>query len=160
MATFRAPTVLRSLLQGRRHVPTRVVVPAPGSQRRWAQVHDVRFLATTQASRSVTEKYRAKLEGKARDEGLQNIDELKAAAREVVRPLMGSGLELEVEFQGAAAAAQESAMLNRRSILAGAGAGPGGGGGGGGTVVGASLTNYLTCVRVYDRDLPWDVDVD
>ena len=79
MATFRAPTVLRSLLQGRRHVPTRVVVPAPGSQRRWAQVHDVRFLATTQASRSVTEKYRAKLEGKARDEGLQNIDELKAA---------------------------------------------------------------------------------
>ena len=90
----------------------------------------------------------------------KRIDELKAAAREVVRPLMGSGLELEVEFQGAAAAAQESAMLNRRSILAGAGAGPGGGGGGGGTVVGASLTNYLTCVRVYDRDLPWDVDVD
>ena len=90
----------------------------------------------------------------------KRIDELKAAAREVVRPLMGSGLELEVEFQGAAAAAQESAMLNRRSILAGAGAGPGGGGGGGGTVVGASLTNYLTCVHVYDRDLPWDVDVD
>ena len=79
MVTARAPAILRSLLQGRRHVSSRVVVPPPASQRRWAWVHDVRFLATTQASRSVTEKYRAKLEDKARDEGLQNIDELKAA---------------------------------------------------------------------------------
>ncbi|OLN82020.1 Protein ATP11, mitochondrial [Colletotrichum chlorophyti] len=49
------------------------------NQRRWAQVHDVRFLATTQQPRAVVEKYRAKLEEKARREGVSNIDELKAA---------------------------------------------------------------------------------
>ncbi|KAK1986543.1 ATP11 protein [Colletotrichum cereale] len=49
------------------------------NQRRWAQVHDVRFLATTQQPRTVVEKYRAKLEQKARQEGVSNIDELKAA---------------------------------------------------------------------------------
>ncbi|KAJ0341148.1 hypothetical protein COL922a_002602 [Colletotrichum nupharicola] len=48
-------------------------------QRRWAQVHDVRFLATTQQPRAVVEKYRAKLEQKAKQEGVSNIDELKAA---------------------------------------------------------------------------------
>ena len=91
MATARAPPALRGLLQhyNRRHLlstprTTAVLLspppgPSPACQRRWARVHDVRFLATTQASRSVIEKYRAKLEGKARDEGLQNIDELKAA---------------------------------------------------------------------------------
>ena len=91
MATARVPPALRGLLQhyNRRHLlstPRTAAVllspppgPSPAGQRRWARVHDVRFLATTQASRSVIEKYRAKLEGKARDEGLQNIDELKAA---------------------------------------------------------------------------------
>ncbi|KAF5528433.1 Protein ATP11 [Colletotrichum aenigma] len=49
------------------------------NQRRWAQVHDVRFLATTQQPRAVVEKYRAKLEQKAKQEGVSNIDELKAA---------------------------------------------------------------------------------
>ncbi|KAK0746181.1 ATP11 protein-domain-containing protein [Schizothecium vesticola] len=48
-------------------------------QRRWAQVHDVRFLATTQPSRSVLEKYRDKLDRKAREEGLPDIDTLKKA---------------------------------------------------------------------------------
>ncbi|KAF9879067.1 f1f0 atp synthase assembly protein [Colletotrichum karsti] len=49
------------------------------NQRRWAQVHDVRFLATTQQPRAVVEKYRAKLEQKAKESGVSNIDELKAA---------------------------------------------------------------------------------
>ncbi|OHE91229.1 ATP11 protein [Colletotrichum orchidophilum] len=49
------------------------------NQRRWAQVHDARFLATTQQPRAVVEKYRAKLERKAQQEGVSNIDELKAA---------------------------------------------------------------------------------
>lgn len=49
------------------------------NQRRWAQVHDVRFLATTQQPRAVVEKYRAKLEQKAKQEGVSNVDELKAA---------------------------------------------------------------------------------
>lgn len=87
MATaFRTPpSVLRNLL-GRRP-PQLLRSPAPANQRRWAQVHDVRFLATTQASRSVIEKYRAKLDQKARAEGLQNVDELKAAYADRIQGL-------------------------------------------------------------------------
>ncbi|KAK3314793.1 hypothetical protein B0H66DRAFT_576892 [Apodospora peruviana] len=57
----------------------------------------------------------------------KRVDELKAMAREVVHPLMGSGLELE--------------MGDMTGV-----------GGGGGYMVG-----YLTCTTVGDRDLPWDV---
>ncbi|GAO19500.1 uncharacterized protein UV8b_06600 [Ustilaginoidea virens] len=49
------------------------------TQRRWAQVHDVRFLATRQPSQAVLEKYREKLDRKARKEGLGGIDALKSA---------------------------------------------------------------------------------
>jgi ATP synthase mitochondrial F1 complex assembly factor 1 len=49
------------------------------NQRRWAAVHDVRFLATTQHRRAVVEKYREKLNKKARQEGLRDFEELKAA---------------------------------------------------------------------------------
>ncbi len=49
------------------------------NQRRWAQVHDVRFLATTQPRRSVLEKYRDKLDAKARQEGHADIDQLRKA---------------------------------------------------------------------------------
>ncbi|KAK7969480.1 ATP11 protein [Apiospora saccharicola] len=78
MATLRAP-MLRNLL-GRQ---LRTVRPAY-QQRRWAQVHDVRFqdarfLATSQISRSVTEKYKEKLDRKAKEEGLQDVEQLKAA---------------------------------------------------------------------------------
>ncbi|KAF6818576.1 f1f0 ATP synthase assembly protein [Colletotrichum sojae] len=55
------------------------------NQRRWAQVHDVRFLATTQQPRAVLEKYRAKLDQKAREEGLSNVEELKAAYADKIR---------------------------------------------------------------------------
>ncbi|KAM7199579.1 hypothetical protein V8F33_004390 [Rhypophila sp. PSN 637] len=61
----------------------------------------------------------------------KRIDELKAMAREVVRPLMGSGLELETS--------------SGRD-------GTSGGQGGGGFAVG-----YLTCTTVRERELPWDV---
>lgn len=72
MATARIPA-LRNLL-------TSSLLPLRASnQRRWAQVHDVRFLATTQASRTVLEKYREKLDAKARQEGHKDIDELKKA---------------------------------------------------------------------------------
>ncbi|KAK5628060.1 hypothetical protein RRF57_003775 [Xylaria bambusicola] len=56
-------------------------------QRRWAQVHDVRFLATTQAPRNIAEKYREKLERKAQAEGLRNADELKAAYADRIQEL-------------------------------------------------------------------------
>ncbi|KAK0731110.1 ATP11 protein-domain-containing protein [Lasiosphaeris hirsuta] len=56
-------------------------------QQRWAQVHDVRFLATTQHSRSVLEKYRDKLDRKAREEGLPDIDTLKQAYADKIEKL-------------------------------------------------------------------------
>ncbi|KAK3694024.1 ATP11 protein-domain-containing protein [Podospora appendiculata] len=57
------------------------------NQRRWAQVHDVRFLATTQHSRSVIEKYRDKLDRKAREEGVPDIDALKKVYADKIEAL-------------------------------------------------------------------------
>ncbi|KAI1411657.1 hypothetical protein F5Y13DRAFT_53363 [Hypoxylon sp. FL1857] len=69
----------------------------------------------------------------------KRIDELKSAARDIVRPLMGSGLELELE-RGAAM--------------------PGAAGAGGPTapIAPSGMTSYLTCVRVMERDLPWAIE--
>ncbi|KAI0107062.1 hypothetical protein GGR51DRAFT_559748 [Nemania sp. FL0031] len=60
----------------------------------------------------------------------KRIDELKSAAREVVRPLMGTGLELE---------------LDRAA--------------GGTTGSATGKIEYLTCIELQRRDLPWDADV-
>ncbi|RYP92733.1 hypothetical protein DL770_001122 [Monosporascus sp. CRB-9-2] len=89
MATAaRAPSVLRSLL-GRQQAraPPSCLSSSSHHQRRWARVLDVRFLATTQASRSVAEKYREKLDRKAREEGLRDIDELRAAYADRIQDL-------------------------------------------------------------------------
>ncbi|XEV05367.1 hypothetical protein FSHL1_010654 [Fusarium sambucinum] len=72
MASLRIPALRRLMAAPSR--ATRAV-----NQRRWAQVHDIRFLATTQPSQAVVEKYREKLSQKAQQEGLENIDQLKAA---------------------------------------------------------------------------------
>ncbi|KAF2265668.1 ATP11-domain-containing protein [Lojkania enalia] len=48
-------------------------------QRRWAQVQDVRFLATHGTQERVEAKYRSKLQQKAQEQGLQDISELKTA---------------------------------------------------------------------------------
>ncbi|KAI1493028.1 hypothetical protein F5X96DRAFT_297161 [Biscogniauxia mediterranea] len=69
----------------------------------------------------------------------KRIDELKTAAREIVRPLMGSGLELELERTVGASAATGSGVAA-------------------GTVTAGSMMGYLTCVRVMERDLPWMLD--
>ncbi|KAL9005967.1 MAG: hypothetical protein Q9188_001257 [Gyalolechia gomerana] len=50
-------------------------------QRRGARVVDSRFLVTHQRADSVIEKYRDKLQRKARQEGLASVDELKAVYR-------------------------------------------------------------------------------
>ncbi|KAK6430175.1 hypothetical protein LTR95_013670 [Oleoguttula sp. CCFEE 5521] len=65
-------------------------------QRRWAQVHDVRFVATHQRSDRVLEKYKEKLERKAREEGKQSVDELKAAHKDKI-----SGLREQAIVPGA-----------------------------------------------------------
>lgn len=57
------------------------------NQRRWAQVHDVRFLATTRPSQAILEKYRDKLNQKAKSEGYLSIDELKTAYSDKIQDL-------------------------------------------------------------------------
>ncbi|KAI5862256.1 hypothetical protein GGS23DRAFT_114945 [Durotheca rogersii] len=74
----------------------------------------------------------------------KRIDELKGAAREIVRPLMGSGLELETERCGPASAGAVTTTAAGRGVAAGGG--------------GGAMTSYLTCVRVLERDLPWEVE--
>ncbi|KAM5345340.1 hypothetical protein ACJ41O_011202 [Fusarium nematophilum] len=72
MASLRIPAL-------RRLVATPLRAPRAINQRRWAQVHDIRFLATTQPPQAVLEKYREKLNQKAQKEGHESIDQLKAA---------------------------------------------------------------------------------
>ncbi|RCI13799.1 hypothetical protein L249_8028 [Ophiocordyceps polyrhachis-furcata BCC 54312] len=71
---------LRTVL--RRSMPR--LVRGDLQQRRWAQVHDVRLLATTQPPDLTLEKYRSKLQEKARREGFHDIDSLKGAYSEKI----------------------------------------------------------------------------
>ncbi|KAI1280995.1 ATP11 protein-domain-containing protein [Xylaria sp. FL0933] len=82
MVAARLPTTL-----GRRLQSVTFLSSSRVQQRRWAQVHDVRFLATTQAPRNIAEKYREKLDRKAQAEGLRNVDELKAAYADRIQEL-------------------------------------------------------------------------
>ena len=80
MSSIRSP-VLRHLLAGSPRTLR------ASNQRRWAQVHDVRFLATTQQPRNVLEKYREKLDRKAREEGHGDIEALKSAYADKIKSL-------------------------------------------------------------------------
>ncbi|USP79688.1 Protein ATP11, mitochondrial [Curvularia clavata] len=57
------------------------------SQRRWAQVQDVRFLVTHDTHERVLAKYRDKLETKAKEKGLKDLDELKAQYKDKIEEL-------------------------------------------------------------------------
>ncbi|KAI9042300.1 ATP11 family protein [Aspergillus affinis] len=56
-------------------------------QRRWAQVHDVRFLATHYNPNQVMDRYRNKLDQKAKAEGHQDVDTLKDAYKDKIDDL-------------------------------------------------------------------------
>ncbi len=56
-------------------------------QRRWARVHDVRFLATHGTQERILSRYRDKLESKAKQEGKKDIDELKEQYKEKIEQL-------------------------------------------------------------------------
>lgn len=56
-------------------------------QRRWAQVQDVRFLATHGAEERILSKYKDKLASKAQKEGVKDIAELKEKHREKIEEL-------------------------------------------------------------------------
>ncbi len=74
----------------------------------------------------------------------KRIEELKTMAHEIVRPLMGSGLELDVVGGKASN---------------GNGSGGGHGGGSGSSSNPYEGITYFTCTYVDERDLPWLVDV-
>merc|ERR1712093_941965 len=75
MASFRTPAL--------RHVVSGAAPYLRATQRRWAQVHDVRFLATQQSDR-IIEKYKEKLAKKAQEEGLRDISELKEVYKDKI----------------------------------------------------------------------------
>ncbi|KAJ5217823.1 uncharacterized protein N7469_011448 [Penicillium citrinum] len=56
-------------------------------QRRWAQVHDVRFLASHHDPKYVQDKYRAKLDQKAKEEGHDSVESLKEAYSDKITDL-------------------------------------------------------------------------
>ncbi|KAL6156479.1 hypothetical protein ACJBU6_05600 [Exserohilum turcicum] len=60
-----------------RHALRQPLLSPRATQRRWAQVQDVRFLVTHKTEERVLAKYREKLESKAREKGLRGLDELK-----------------------------------------------------------------------------------
>ncbi|KAK5090479.1 hypothetical protein LTS08_002619 [Lithohypha guttulata] len=79
-------------------------------QRRWAQVHDIRFVATRHNSTSIHNKYQDKLEEKARAEGFESVEQLKAAYEDRIKKLRKRvGQELDkVTNPDAQIAAQQS----------------------------------------------------
>ncbi|KAL4968072.1 ATP11 family protein [Aspergillus stella-maris] len=79
MASFKSQA-FQSLLRGRTPF-------IRSQQRRWAQVHDVRFLATHRDPNQVLEKYRSKLDQKAKQEGFSSVETLKEAHQEKIDKL-------------------------------------------------------------------------
>ncbi|KAI9843006.1 MAG: hypothetical protein M1838_002892 [Thelocarpon superellum] len=100
MAALRPPSL--------RHI---ITVKAPflrGWQRRWAQVHDVRFLATHHEPDRILEKYKAKLDRKAKEEGLKDVNELKEAYKDKIARLRREAKEVELATAAEAASSSSS----------------------------------------------------
>ncbi|RMZ92654.1 hypothetical protein DV736_g70, partial [Chaetothyriales sp. CBS 134916] len=64
------------------------------TQRRHARVHDIRFVTTQQPSSAVLEKYRSKLEQKAKKEGLGSVSELKEAYKKKIQEPLSSYIDV------------------------------------------------------------------
>ncbi|KAB8210185.1 ATP11 protein-domain-containing protein [Aspergillus parasiticus] len=75
---FLRPSTFQSLIRNTRTPFLRV------QQRRWAQVHDVRFLATHHDPKLVLDRYRNKLDQKAQEEGHGSVESLKDAYKEKI----------------------------------------------------------------------------
>ena len=59
MSPFRIPAL--------RHIVREAAPCLRASQKRWAQVHDIRYVATHRKSDNVIEKYKEKLDRKAKE---------------------------------------------------------------------------------------------
>ena len=78
MSAFAGPVLRRNVWSAQ--------APFRCAQKRWARVHDVRFVSQHQPSK-VLDKYREKLDQKAKEEGLKNVDELKEAYSDKIQEL-------------------------------------------------------------------------
>ncbi|WEW60019.1 hypothetical protein PRK78_005501 [Emydomyces testavorans] len=67
------------------------ISPLRHIQRRWAQVHDVRFLVTHQTS-NVLERYKDKLSRKAKEEGHSSISSLKEAYQDKIQAVRAANV--------------------------------------------------------------------
>ncbi|KAJ5671365.1 hypothetical protein N7507_000492 [Penicillium longicatenatum] len=74
-------------LQGLRSVIRGQCSPLRFQQRRWAQVHDVRYLASHHDPNHILDRYRSKLDQKAKQEGHESIESLKEAYSEKIQDL-------------------------------------------------------------------------
>ncbi|KAG9196727.1 hypothetical protein G6011_01848 [Alternaria panax] len=71
-----------------RHALHQPLVSPRATQRRWAQVQDVRrFLVTHDSQERILAKYKQKLEHKARQQGLKDLDELKEQYKDKIEEL-------------------------------------------------------------------------
>ncbi|KAJ5994153.1 hypothetical protein N7451_009877 [Penicillium sp. IBT 35674x] len=73
--------------QGLRSVIRGQCSPLRFQQRRWAQVHDVRYLASHHDPNHILDRYRSKLDQKAKQEGHDSIESLKEAYSEKIQDL-------------------------------------------------------------------------
>ncbi|EEQ34590.1 hypothetical protein McanMca71_002447 [Microsporum canis] len=106
MASIRAPAI-RSLF-------SRPVLPTRHVQRRWAQVHDVRFVATHQSSQ-VLEKYKEKLARKAKEEGHESVSSLKEAYKEKIQEVRNADVAPQIPSNQSTSSPSEPAGLEKKS---------------------------------------------
>lgn len=95
-------------------------------QRRWATVHDVRIVrrhlssSADAAATLVTERYKGKLDAKARQEGHQSIDRLKEAYRERIEALRrraAEEIQAAVEREAAKVEAEAAGKAEAAGVL-------------------------------------------
>ncbi|KAI1518757.1 F1F0 ATP synthase assembly protein Atp11 [Pyrenophora tritici-repentis] len=71
-----------------RHALRQPLVNPRATQRRWAQVQDVRrFLVTHDSQERILAKYREKLESKAKEKGLRDLNELREQYKDKIEEL-------------------------------------------------------------------------
>ncbi|EXJ79202.1 hypothetical protein A1O3_08703 [Capronia epimyces CBS 606.96] len=75
------------------------------AQRRWARVHDVRFVTTHRDQQRILDRYREKLERKAKEEGLGSVSSLKEAYKDKIEELRRSASVLPSGPQASPSAA-------------------------------------------------------
>ena len=81
------------------------------AQRRWARVQDIRLVAIrNNSSASIQEKYQRQLEDKARTEGFESVEQLKAAYSERIKKLRN---KVSQELEKATAANPDASVASQ-----------------------------------------------